>query len=106
VRRRGQPPIGGREKGIEMSVNEIVGCRSTDFTTLRYVTKPEGGAYSRLAFGLDSHNGERESRIVVRGSIEAGDMPAQLRWLADEIERHYGKSDRPPVYAYCIRSSQ
>jgi hypothetical protein len=45
-------------------------------------------AYDTLMIEIDEHNGAPSSQLLIRGQIEAAEIPGQLRWLADAIAQH------------------
>jgi hypothetical protein len=76
------------------------GARESGCTTVTFIIQPRRGVDDRLMIGLDEHNGEKDSRLVIRGGAEAKEIPSQLRWLADKIEKEIGKHDAPSINEY------
>jgi hypothetical protein len=64
------------------------GMRECDFTTVRFTLEAHSSAWDTLTIEIDEHNGAPSSKLLVRGQIEAAEIPGQLRWLADAIAQH------------------
>jgi hypothetical protein len=77
----------------------VYGARECPFTTVTFILTQENGdsAHNILMIGIDEHNGEDKSRLMIRGQFEAQEIPSQLRWLADAIAQQV--EDRPPFVA-------
>ena len=58
------------------------------FTTVKFALEARSPAWDTLTIEIDEHNGAPASRLLIRGQIEASEMPGQLRWLADAIALH------------------
>lgn len=64
------------------------------FTTVRFVLESGSSAWDTLTVDIDAHNGAPSSQLLIRGQIEAAEIPGQLRWLADAIAQH-GENKNP-----------
>jgi hypothetical protein len=82
----------------------VYGARESGCTTVTFIIQPRRGVDDLLMVGLDEHNGEEKSRLMIRGGAEAREIPSQLRWLADNIEREIGKSDAPLIGEYVMKT--
>jgi hypothetical protein len=71
-------------------------------TTVAFIIQPQRGVDDLLLIGLDEHNGEEKSRLMIRGGAEAKEIPSQLRWIADKIEKEIGKHDAPSINEYVL----
>jgi hypothetical protein len=80
----------------------IYGARESGCTTVTFIIQPGRGVDDLLMIGLDEHNGEGKSRLMVRGGAEAKEIPSQLRWLANKIEKEIGKHDPPLVSEHVV----
>src|ERR1700722_598578 len=68
----------------------IYGARESGCTTVTFIIQPQCGVDDLLMIGLDEHNGEQKSRLIIRGGVEAKEIPSHLRWLANKIEKEIG----------------
>jgi hypothetical protein len=80
----------------------VYGARESGCTTVTFIIQPGRGVDDLLMIGLDEHNGEKKSRLMIRGGAEAKEIPSQLRWLADKIEKEIGKLDPPLISEYVL----
>jgi hypothetical protein len=78
------------------------GARESCNTTATFIIHPGRGVDDLLMIGIDEHNGEHASRLMVRGGYEARLIPSHLRWLADKIEKELGKYDGPTNNEYVL----
>ena len=65
----------------------VYGARECPFTTMTFILTQENGDSARdtLMIGIDEHNGQPATRLIIRGQFEANEIPGHLRWLADAI---------------------
>ena len=65
----------------------VYGARECPWTTMTFILTQENGESARdtLMIGIDEHNGQLATRLLIRGQFEAAEIPGQLRWLADAI---------------------
>jgi hypothetical protein len=82
----------------------IYGARECDFTTVSFIIHPQRGVDDLLMIGLDEHHGEQKSRLMVRGGAEAREIPSQLRWIANKIEKEIGKHEPLAVNEYVVNT--
>jgi len=80
----------------------VYGARKSVNTTATFIIHPGRGVDDLLMIGIDEHNGEHASRLMVRGGYEARLIPSHLRWLADKIEKELGKYDGPTNNEYVL----
>jgi hypothetical protein len=80
----------------------VYGARESCNTTATFVIHPGRGVDDLLMIGIDEHNGEHASRLMVRGGYEGRLMPSHLRWLADKIEKELGNIDAPTNGEYVL----
>jgi hypothetical protein len=80
----------------------VYGARESGCTTVTFIIQPGRGVDDLLMIGLDEHNGEKKSRLMIRGGAEATEIPSQLRWLADKIEKEIGKREPPLIGEYVL----
>jgi hypothetical protein len=66
----------------------ISGMRECMFTTVRFALNSHASAWDNLTIEIDEHNGAPSSKLLIRGQIEAAEIPGHLRWLADAIAQH------------------
>jgi hypothetical protein len=78
------------------------GARESVNTTVKFLIRPGRGVDDLLMIGMDEHNGERASRLMIRGGYEAMLIPSHLRWLAGKIEKELGKIDAPTNNEYVL----
>jgi hypothetical protein len=83
----------------------VYGARESGCTTVTFIIQPRSGVDDLLMIGLDEHNGEEKSRLMVRGGVEAKEIPSQLRWLADKIEKEIGKRDAALISEYVLNTA-
>jgi len=100
------PPQRGPVKYLPPPQREtlVYGARESGCTTVTFIIQPcpWGGVNDLLMIGLDEHNGEKKSRLMIRGGAEAKEIPSHLRWLADKIEKEIGKRDPPLINEYVL----
>jgi hypothetical protein len=80
----------------------VYGARQSGCTTIAFIIQPQRGVDDLLLIGLDEHNGEEKSRLMIRGGAEAREMPSHLRWIADKIEKEIGHHDAPSINEYVL----
>jgi hypothetical protein len=80
----------------------VYGARECGLTTIAFIIQPQRGVDDLLLIGLDEHNGEEKSRLMIRGGAEAKEIPSQLRWIADKIEKEIGHRDAPSINEYVL----
>ncbi|MGY3120358.1 hypothetical protein ACVWXQ_004295 [Bradyrhizobium sp. S3.14.4] len=80
----------------------VRGSRQSGITTVIFIVRPKRGVDDQLMIGLEEHNGESRSQLMIRGGAEAREMPSQLRWLAEKIEKELGKHDAPSIHEYVL----
>src|ERR1700683_2043748 len=78
------------------------GARQSVNTTVTFLIHPGRGVDDLLMIGMDEHNGEDASRLMIRGGYEAMLIPSHLRWLANKIEKELGKVDAPTNNEYVL----
>ena len=81
------------------------GARKRGCTTITFIIQPQRGVDDLLMIGLDEHNGEEKSRLMIRGGAEAKEIPSHLRWMAEKIEKEIGKHDAPSINEYVLSTS-
>jgi hypothetical protein len=80
----------------------VYGARESVNTTVTFIIHPGRGVDDLLMIGMDEHNGEDASRLMIRGGYEARLIPSHLRWLAGKIEKELGKIDAPTNNEYVL----
>ena len=78
------------------------GARQSGCTTIAFIIQPQRGVDDLLMIGLEEHNGEEKSQLTIRGGAEAKEIPSQLRWIANKIEKEIGKHDAPSINEYVL----
>jgi hypothetical protein len=82
----------------------VYGARESGCTTVTFIIQPGRGVDDLLMIGLDEHNGEGKSRLMIRGGVEAREIPSHLRWLANKIEKEIGKYDPALISEYVLNT--
>jgi hypothetical protein len=80
----------------------VRGARESGCTTVTFIIQPGRGVDDLLMIGLDEHNGEGKSRLMIRGGAEAREIPSHLRWLANKIEKEIGNYDSASISEYVL----
>ena len=80
----------------------VRGARESGCATVTFIIQPGRGVDDLLMIGLDEHNGEGKSRLMIRGGAEAREIPSHLRWLANKIEKEIGNYDSASISEYVL----
>jgi hypothetical protein len=82
----------------------VYGARESGCTTVTFIIQPGRGVDDLLMIGLDEHNGEGKSRLMIRGGAEAWEIPSHLRWLANKIEKEIGEYAPALISEYVLNT--